>query len=90
MASNGIGFGGGAVRVTTVRATAAGGGATAALFVFTPSTLVRCGATGAVLVNEAAFNSPGETRTEFLATGNELVSVRCGTAVTAPATFWFA
>jgi hypothetical protein len=52
--------------------------------------LFLCGATGAAVANAPAFTSLAGTTTAALATGSEFVIVRVGTAVTAPATLWFA
>ena len=54
-----------------------------------PSTLVRSGATAAAVTTEAFLISLAFTATATFDTGSEWVSARVGTAVTAPATFWF-
>jgi hypothetical protein len=89
--TNGTGGGGGVALATTGRlATAAGGAATrAALFALGPSTLSREGATAALELTGAEAISRTFTATATLATGCALTKARCGTAVTAPATFRF-
>jgi hypothetical protein len=76
---------------TTGRAAMAlGGGVAVGAPAFAPSTLVFAGATAAAFTTDAFFISLGGTVTAAFATGSEFVMVRVGTAVTAPATFWFA
>ncbi len=55
-----------------------------------PSTLVLAGATGAALTTDALRSSLAGMATAALETGSEFVIARVGTAVTAPATLWFA
>ena len=89
-ASNGTGFGGGAVCDTTGRAIACVGGSAACTPAFAPRTLVFAGATGADIAKASGFTALGGTATAALATGCELVIALVGTAVTAPLTVWFA
>ena len=89
--AKGTGGGGGVALATTGRlATAAGGAATCpALLALAPSTLSRAGATAALELMGAEAISRMFTVTATLATGCALTKARCGTAVTAPATFLF-
>ena len=89
--AKGTGGGGGVALAITCRlATAAGGAATCpALLAIDPSTLSREGATVALELTGTEAISRAFTATAALATGCALTKVRCGTAVTAPATFLF-
>jgi hypothetical protein len=76
--------------ITCRLATAAGGAVTRpALFACNPSTLSREGATAALELTGAEATSRAFTATAARATGCALTKARCGTAVTAPATFLF-
>ena len=55
----------------------------------TPSTLLLSGATAAAFITDAFLISFAGTETATRETDSELAMARVGTAVTAPATFWF-
>jgi hypothetical protein len=87
LASNGTGFGGGAICDTTGRAIIErAGGAAVGEAARAPRTLVLAGATGAAPITGAVLSSLVETATAIFETGSELVKARVGTAVTAPCT----
>lgn len=89
--AKGTGGGGGVALAITCRlATAAGGaGLRLELLALGPSTLSREGATAAVELTGTDAISRTFTATAARATGCALTKARCGTAVTAPATFLF-